>query len=75
MSEHHFVIKYNSTTKEWEWDYDTEVSSFDGKAIFLEDKGEWVSSAHTDELSALDSELCDKLGYAIFGLNNLEKVD
>jgi hypothetical protein len=50
MSEHHFVVKFDSVKKNWSWDIDTEVSAFPEGTIYLNNK--WERSGNimdTDE--------------------------
>ena len=69
-SQHHFIIMYDTETKTWEWDTDTEEAVFtNGGAIFLPDEREWANSSHTEEINEMDNELSTQLGKAIALLN------
>ena len=42
MSEHHFVVKFDTDTRTWSWDVDAE-EVFTNGTIYL-NNGEWISS-------------------------------
>lgn len=73
MSVHHFVIKFDTEKKMWEWDTDTESIRFQG-CIYLSELDKWVNSAYSEEVYDSDNAISEELGRAIFYLNKLERV-
>jgi hypothetical protein len=69
-SEHHFIVTFDSKSKKWKWDTDTEEARFDG-SIYLE--GEWVNSSHSQVISDRDTEASDQLSKAIEIMNGASK--
>ena len=43
MSKHHFLVMFDSETKTWEWDAETETAKFPDGTIWDEEKQEWYS--------------------------------
>lgn len=43
MSKHHFLVMFDSETKTWEWDAETESARFPDGTIWDEEKNEWYS--------------------------------
>jgi len=43
MSNHHFIVMFDSETKTWEWDAETESARFPDGTIWDEVKQEWYS--------------------------------
>ena len=39
--QYHFVVYYDSESKTWEMDYQTQDAKFDGAPIFDSETGEW----------------------------------
>lgn len=68
MSQHHFVLQYDTKTSEWIWDTDTEESNFKG-CIYLDDLDVWTNSSYSTEIYDMDNSLSDDLGKAINYLN------
>ena len=71
MTNHHFIIKYDSKTKEWDWDVETENAVFPDGAIYYNEK--FIKPLYNPSVENLDNELSDKVGYAVRKLNQLEK--
>jgi len=67
VSQHHFLIRYDSETKLWEWDIDTEMSVLP-QSVYLPESNTWVKPTHSKRVEELDNNLCDRVG---FGLNYL----
>ena len=65
MSQHHFIVVYD-TERGWSWDTETEEARFQG-TIFND--GEWVNSAHNQEIMDRDNEASDQLCQAIRVMN------
>jgi hypothetical protein len=75
-AQHHFIIQYdNEANTKWSWSVETEQAKFDGKAIYLPEKNEWVGSSYTTDINELDNELSDMLGSAIHTLNTVVRKD
>lgn len=47
MSEHHFVVKFDTDTRTWSWDTETESAVFNDGTIYLD--GDWVHSGDVME--------------------------
>ena len=43
MSKHHFLVMFDSETKTWEWDAETESAKFPDGTIWDDEKQEWYS--------------------------------
>ena len=43
MSKHHFLVMFDSETKTWEWDAETETARFPDGTIWDDEKQEWYS--------------------------------
>jgi hypothetical protein len=43
MSKHHFLVMFDSETKTWEWDAETETAKFPDGTIWDDEKQEWYS--------------------------------
>lgn len=43
MSKHHFILMFDSESKTWEWDAETESAKFPDGTIWDEHKQEWYS--------------------------------
>jgi hypothetical protein len=43
MSKHHFLVMFDSETKNWEWDAETETAKFPDGTIWDDEKQEWYS--------------------------------
>jgi hypothetical protein len=72
MSEHHFVITFDSVKKKWSWNVDTETSAFPEGTIYLNNK--WVRSGTLDqdgETYNLDELASDVLGSVIQLMNTM----
>jgi hypothetical protein len=66
MSQHHFVIEYDSKTSDWSWDIETEMAVFPNGAVY--DEGEWVRPSHTPEITLIDNDISDTVGSIIHRL-------
>lgn len=72
MSQHHFLIKYDNSIKEWEWDVDTEITRFNRETIYLPQDDKWVTPQHNNSIMELDNDLSESVGSAINYLNKKE---
>ena len=72
MSEHHFLINYDTKTSEWGWSVETEMSHFQEGTIWLDDEQKWVKNKYSKDIQTLDDNLADELGSAIHLLNKKE---
>ena len=43
MSQHHFILKFDSTAGEWSHDVESELLRFDGKTIYHPKEDRWVA--------------------------------
>lgn len=68
MSQHHFIIKYDTEKKEWEWDVETEHARFPDGTIYDDENG-WNEVGKV--YATLDNEACEELSKAVFYLNKL----
>lgn len=68
MSQHHFIIKYDTNTERWTWDTDQEERRFKGGSILLPD-GSWVNSSDSPVINEIDESASNVLN-AMLGLAN-----
>lgn len=73
MSEHHFLIKYDTKSNAWDWSVETEMAHFPNGTIWLEDKELWTKNNYNKALQDIDDNLAESLGLAIHGLNKRGK--
>ena len=71
MSEHHFIVKFDSVNKKWSWDVDTEVSAFPEGTIYLNNKWERSGDITETDIYNLDELASDVLGGAIQLMNTM----
>lgn len=70
MTQHHFVIAYDTETKLWSWDTDQEELRFDDGTIYNEQTKEWSSGYLGDgEYDESDSDLATILQTNIRAMN------
>ena len=67
MSQHHFLIQYDTDTSSWEWDVETELAVMDGRTIYSQE--EWIRPQDNKRLQTLDNEICEQLGSALATMN------
>jgi hypothetical protein len=72
MSEHHFLINYDTNTSEWGWSVETEIAHFQDGTIWLDDEKKWVKNNYRKDIQTLDDNLADDIGSAINRLNKKE---
>ena len=58
-SQHHFVVVFNTNTKEWSWDPSVEEDHFSGTILL--DEGTWVSSGYSESINDTDTEASETL--------------
>jgi hypothetical protein len=69
MSEHHFVIKFNTNNGRFDWDSDTESARFPEGAIYLSEVNKWVDSSYNDSLNQIDTKAGEALSQTLNVLN------
>lgn len=70
MKQHHFVIAYDTETKTWYWDTDTEEARFDDGTIYDTVKDKWSSGYLGDgEYEVEECELADILQTNLRAMN------
>ena len=67
MSQHHFIIHYNTDSKEWVWDIESEQARFTEGSIYADEK--WVGNTYTEPIQSIDNVLAEDLGLIINQLN------
>lgn len=67
MSQHHFIIQYDTHSKEWAWDIESEQARFTEGSIYADEK--WVGNTYTESIQSIDNELAEDLGLVINQLN------
>lgn len=75
MKEYHYVVSFNTTTKEWVHEYDVESIKFDGKTVWNHKIDDWESTYEGDEvwddsIDEIDEILYDGLAF----LNRISAV-
>lgn len=76
MSKHHFIVAFDSETKTWEWDAETETARFPEGTIWDEEKQEWYSGYLGDGgYDPLDDAISEYFPTVIEVLDNLHKIN
>ena len=61
MSQHRFILKFDSTAGEWSHDVESELLRFDGKTIYHPKEDRWVApNTNSDEVLVYASSIIDK---------------
>ena len=68
MSQHHYLIKYDSETKEWEWDIETEMAVLP-ESIYLPQEDMLVKPSINKRIETLDNDICERVSYGLHYLN------
>jgi hypothetical protein len=78
MSQHHFIIKFDSTTGEWSQDVESELARFDGETIYLPTDNRWVkpttnklADVQTVASSVIDRTATEVISNAVNLLNTM----
>jgi len=75
MSKHHAVLMYDSETKQWSHDVETENAKFPDGTIWDDAKEEWYSGYLGDGgYDPIDDRIMDYLPHGIDALNMLDGV-
>ena len=70
MKQHHFVIAYDTETKTWFWDTDTEEARFDDGTIYDTATGKWSNGYLGDgDYEVEECELADILQTNLRAMN------
>ena len=70
MKQHHFVIAYDTETKTWFWDTDTEEARFDDGTIYDTVEDKWSNGYLGDgEYEVQECELADILQTNLRAMN------
>jgi hypothetical protein len=72
MSQHHFLIKYDTSNKEWSWDIETEMTLLPD-SIYLPEEDKWVKPNYNKRIETMDNDLCERVGYGLHYLNKKGK--
>ena len=59
MTQHSFVVTYDTETKKWDWDVDTEMTRFDTGTIW--DGKDWHRSGDNPKLGEMDTDIGENL--------------
>ena len=75
MSKHHFLVMFDSETKTWEWDAETETAKFPDGTIWDDHKQEWYSGYLGDGgYDPLDEQISEYFPQVIETLDNLHRI-
>lgn len=55
MSQHHFIIQFDSVTGEWSHDFDSEVARFSDGQIWVESVEAWVKANTNSNLPVVET--------------------
>jgi hypothetical protein len=70
MKTHHFIISYDSISKQWVHDIDQEEIHYNDGTVFNDTTKEWTSGYLGDgEHDLDDANLCEKMNDALEQLN------
>ena len=76
MSNHHFVVMFDSETKEWIWDTETETAKFPDGTIWDEVKKEWYRGYMGDGgYDPVDEKITQYFPQIIHTLDNLQVLN
>jgi len=76
MSKHHFVVMFDSETKEWIWDTETETAKFPDGTIWDEVKKEWYRGYMGDGgYDPVDEQIAEYFPQVIETLDNLHAIN
>lgn len=71
-SQHHFLIRYDTSNREWAWDIETEMSVLP-ESIYLPDDDKWVKPTYSKRIETMDNDLCERVGFGLHYLNEKRK--
>ena len=71
MSQHHFLVKYDTEAKTWECDIETEMAVLP-KSIYLPQDDIWVKPSYNKRIETLDNDICERVSYGLHYLNEKE---
>jgi len=76
MSKHHFVVMFDSETKEWIWDTETETAKFPDGTIWDEVKKEWYRGYMGDGgYDPVDEKIAEYFPQVIETLDSLQAIN
>jgi hypothetical protein len=74
MKTHHFIISYDSISKQWVHDIDQEEIHYNDGTVWSEITQQWASGYLGDgEHDQEDADLCEKINDALEQLNKTNK--
>jgi hypothetical protein len=73
MSQHHFLIKYDTDVKEWSWDIETEMAVLPS-SIYLPQEDMWAKPTYSKRIETLDNDLCEQVSYGLNYLNERKAI-
>lgn len=80
MSQHHFIIQFDSKEGEFSWAVETEQAVFPDGAIYLPESERWVRSninnldSETETASVIDNTASETIGHVVNLLNTMYKT-
>ena len=76
MSNHHFVVMFDSETKKWIWDTETETAKFPDGTIWDEVKKEWYRGYLGDGgYDPVDEQITEYFPQVIETLDSLQAIN
>jgi hypothetical protein len=75
MSQHHFVVMYDTETKQWDWFQELEEGAFPSGGVYSTELQEWLKPSASEHLMDMDTKASEQLGLGIRFLNYCEDKD